>query len=402
MCKLNYFTQLVSYTASVLILLLITIERYLAIIFPMRIRKMKSKVGYILTVSSVWILSFTFAVPNFVEYGSTTNINYMSALDRPGVNVTLGGAVEHNCSRHYRVDMIAYHLATFLILYVTPLAVMSTLYGKIALVLWRSTRQLRLEVRAEGAVVKQTVTETPPLMAHPGGAATTQDPNGSCPLHLAVPGPHQDGPKDSRRYRRLLRGQRAEHGGGGGGSGGGGGNRCYDFESSEGIGLSPNPCATNTTTEDTVVSGRCSPSQTNAAIAARRYACRIQRSNKTLRARKRVIAMLVTVVVTFMLCKLPRHIWLFILHHGSDNVVNSASPAFKYIYPTIAYAAMYLNSAINPIIYFTFSESFRRSMLAAIYIRCRPCERRKRNGHRVPHGNHRLSLAAQPTPSTRH
>lgn len=330
-CKLNYFTQLVSYTASVLILLLITIERYLAIIFPMRIRKMKSKAGYILTVSSVWILSFTFALPNFLEYSSVASVNFLAALDRPPSNLSLPGAVEHRCSRLYRVDMIAYHLATFLLLYVLPLGVMSSLYGKIALVLWRSTRQLRMEIGAEAAEVRQ-LPET--ADAKPPAAA-----NNGC-------GP----PKDSHRYRRLLR---------------------IDCDSSEGIGLSP---------EEAPAEPPCPPpAPSNAAIAARRYACRIQRSNKTLRARKRVIAMLVTVVVAFMLCKLPRHIWLFILHHGSDNVVDSASPAFKYIYPTFAYVAMYLNSAINPIIYFTFSESFRRSMLAAVCVRCQPPPRPKHN-----------------------
>lgn len=104
-----------------------------------------------------------------------------------------------------------------------------------------------------------------------------------------------------------------------------------------------------------------------------RQSCRYRQTylsstKRVAKARKKVIRLLISVVVTFGICVLPHmmkvinHYWMvFQLPHSYDTIL---SP--------ISFIVLYLNSVLNPFLYAMFSTNFRRSFKEAL-----PCFRRK-------------------------
>lgn len=112
-----------------------------------------------------------------------------------------------------------------------------------------------------------------------------------------------------------------------------------------------------------------SPGQTSA------YDTSIQRyqpamSFRVLSTRRKVVRLLVLVLLTFAICVLPHHVRLLMFYW---NVYPVTSFGFTF-FPPIAFICMYLNSALNPLLYSLFSESFRRSLRECIR---RACQRSK-------------------------
>ena len=68
MCKLYYFVQSVSYTASVIILTVISMERYLAIIHPMLSKRLTSTCLHGAVVVIVWFIAVIYSLPIPVAY----------------------------------------------------------------------------------------------------------------------------------------------------------------------------------------------------------------------------------------------------------------------------------------------------------------------------------------------
>lgn len=78
-----------------------------------------------------------------------------------------------------------------------------------------------------------------------------------------------------------------------------------------------------------------------------------------VRARKQVVAMLVTVVVSFFLCLLPFRLFtLWIILAPSELVVNTKNGHYYNILFSCR-VMLYLNSAVNPILYNLMSSKFR-------------------------------------------
>src|SRR6218665_2491496 len=74
MCKLYYFVQAVSYTASVCILAVISLERYVAIIHPIRTRQFQTMCLLRTTVISVWTIATCSGIPYLVIYDTVSVI----------------------------------------------------------------------------------------------------------------------------------------------------------------------------------------------------------------------------------------------------------------------------------------------------------------------------------------
>ncbi|KAL4236253.1 7 transmembrane receptor (rhodopsin) [Mactra antiquata] len=96
----------------------------------------------------------------------------------------------------------------------------------------------------------------------------------------------------------------------------------------------------------------------------------LSNTKRVAQARKKVVRLLISVVVTFGVCVLPHmmrvvnHYWsLFYLPHSYDTIL---SP--------ISFIVLYLNSVLNPFLYAMFSTNFRRSFKEAL-----PCFRRKKS-----------------------
>ncbi|BES96646.1 unnamed protein product [Nesidiocoris tenuis] len=91
------------------------------------------------------------------------------------------------------------------------------------------------------------------------------------------------------------------------------------------------------------------------------------------RARKQVVLMLVTVVVSFFTCLLPFRIFtLWIIITDRDTIHNIGIDAY-YSLLYLCRIMLYLNSAINPILYNLMSSKFRHGFSRMVMLR------RKRN-----------------------
>ena len=67
-CKAYYFVQAMSYTASVCILTVISIERFVAIIYPMHSRRLHSMSLLRATIIGVWTVAAASGLPFIYVY----------------------------------------------------------------------------------------------------------------------------------------------------------------------------------------------------------------------------------------------------------------------------------------------------------------------------------------------
>ncbi len=101
-----------------------------------------------------------------------------------------------------------------------------------------------------------------------------------------------------------------------------------------------------------------------------------------IRARKQVVAMLVTVVVAFFLCLLPFRVFtLWIILAPNELLVDIKKDKFYQILLSCR-IMLYVNSAVNPMLYNLMSSKFRQGfkrMLPFYFFRKRRCSRSRNN-----------------------
>ncbi|CAG2108744.1 unnamed protein product, partial [Medioppia subpectinata] len=73
LCRMYHFIHALSYTGSVYILVVISIERYLALVYPLLSRRLLTIRKLKITIIIVWILSAVCCFPRFIIFG-TVNI----------------------------------------------------------------------------------------------------------------------------------------------------------------------------------------------------------------------------------------------------------------------------------------------------------------------------------------
>ncbi|XP_049964383.1 trissin receptor [Schistocerca serialis cubense] len=130
LCKMFQFVHSLSYTASILILVVICSERYVAIIHPMACKSILTPTRLMVVVSTVWFLSAAYSAPR-LGWMQTVRFNFS------------GGPPEVYClSNIARYNRQLFDVLTFVLLYLLPLAIMMALYSRIAVALWRSSRGL--------------------------------------------------------------------------------------------------------------------------------------------------------------------------------------------------------------------------------------------------------------------
>jgi hypothetical protein len=85
-----------------------------------------------------------------------------------------------------------------------------------------------------------------------------------------------------------------------------------------------------------------------------------------------VVLMLMLVVLSFLLCNLPYHARKMWQARLRSQPYQAASMSFySKLFTPATFLVMYLNSALNPVLYVTMSRSFRRAM----FRRLRLCSR---------------------------
>ena len=102
-------------------------------------------------------------------------------------------------------------------------------------------------------------------------------------------------------------------------------------------------------------------------------------SQRVLASRRRVVRLLVVVLVTFAACVLPHHVRLVIFSWN----VNLGTRFGSGFLPPVAFVLLYLNSALNPVLYSVLSESFRRGVYECV----RACKRKSQWRLRRRHNN---------------
>ncbi|XP_034935648.1 trissin receptor-like [Chelonus insularis] len=126
LCKAYMFVYALSYTASIMILVLVCVERYLAIIHPIKCKSMLTRSRLRAIVVIVWILAAVYASPRFVYVETISNV-----LNSGTVDIICAA----NMEKHNKKVLDAINL---IFLYLIPLFLMSCLYTRIAVGLWKS------------------------------------------------------------------------------------------------------------------------------------------------------------------------------------------------------------------------------------------------------------------------
>ncbi|XP_053651877.1 RYamide receptor-like isoform X1 [Cherax quadricarinatus] len=129
LCVAVNYLQAVSVFVSAYTLVAISLDRYLAIIYPLRPRMTRFQAKVIIAV--VWILSLATTLPVAI-YSSllTPNLNFYKIFGRQVCTEDWGESQAENDSR------MAYSVALMLLQYFLPLAVLIFTYSRIAMVVW--------------------------------------------------------------------------------------------------------------------------------------------------------------------------------------------------------------------------------------------------------------------------
>ncbi|KAL0105634.1 hypothetical protein PUN28_015849 [Cardiocondyla obscurior] len=130
LCKVYMFVHALSYTASILILVVVCTERYLAIVHPIKCRSILTRKRLTMVIGVVWILAAMYASPRFFYVETISN-----RLNDGNVDIIcVANIKKHNKNVLDVVNLVC--------LYLIPLFLMCCLYTKIAISLWRSSATL--------------------------------------------------------------------------------------------------------------------------------------------------------------------------------------------------------------------------------------------------------------------
>nr|NP_001260108.1 trissin receptor, isoform D [Drosophila melanogaster]AGB92644.1 trissin receptor, isoform D [Drosophila melanogaster] len=369
LCRMYQFVHSLSYTASIFILVVICMERYFAIVHPITCKQILTAARLRMVIVTVWITSAVYSTPKFVFSKTIKNIHTQDGqeeeicvLDREMFNSKL-------------LDMI-----NFVLLYVMPLLVMTVLYSKIAIALWRSSRGL-----------------TPHVVQH----QHQQPQQPSCQdigmgMHNSMYHHHPHHHHHHHQHHQLQSAASSAGvvgvglgGGGGGGpgpslaSGGSSTTSLSRKQSSKyekrGVSITESQldnCKVSLEADRPIVSACRKTSfyhhghahhqrAGNASVgggsggAGAGATHMSHSSSNVLRARRGVVRMLIIFVLTFALCNLPYHarkMWQYWSrsYRGDSN--------FNALLTPLTFLVTYFNSGVNPLLYAFLSRNFRKGM----------------------------------------
>ena len=423
MCKLHYCVQAMSYAASITILTVISVERYFAILHPIRSKQLTTLFLVRAVMAVVWLVAACCGIPYLIGQDTVTVVT-------DGIPLTF-------CIESREYNKKAYLTINFIVWYAVPLVLMMVMYSRISVVLWQSSRpdginanpepmnKLRHTSANESAretivretarpngyanetkvvnnrtitkLCRQSETYPPPsdvvLVGDMVASMYASDEN----LSSTAPADYEDDwPSATSRKRAAAK--KAAHE-----------KRCpifcprakqakqtYSFVSTPIDNGTPSPkngqadhrtprktSYTHTHTYNTAHqaqilrahngSGKSNTTTNAAALLGKAPRCKQERA---LLARRRVIRLLIAVIITFALCVLPyqiRMLW---------QTWTTRSLTFgNFFLSPITLLIFYINSALNPFLYAFLSDNFRKSLKELL--RCnrsrRACKRSLRS-----------------------
>ena len=121
-CKIVYFSGQVSVPASISIVMVVSIDRFFAVVYPMKARAFRLKIKMV--TLAAWVCSAAYAIPYGISFGiqEEDGIFYCSLWFPPLDNMT---------------SLQIYYLITFIFFYCTPLLILMVLYTLMSRKLWK-------------------------------------------------------------------------------------------------------------------------------------------------------------------------------------------------------------------------------------------------------------------------
>lgn len=390
MCKLLYFVQMMAYAASIIILTVISVERYFAILHPFRCKQWKTLRLLRIIVLLIWLASAICGIPQMIFYNTVT--------------VPQGSDYSDFCIVLMSHNKKAYVTTNFVLWYIVPLSLMTIMYTRISVVLWRTSRldkasdrsvptwtwkssKQTSEVNQAGKVtlgIHRTETSSSDPVSY-AGTSETETTSSMKPMKSSSITSLSENDSSCSCFGKAETRVTANR-------------ECVNRKSvlesgdNDAVGCCIIGTKRNTTPE--VISERKSTVLTSDSIEMKSLVPRstqgclknencnpkstfsrgivntgkIQRyvrfspedrTEGALLARRRVIRLLIVVIVCFALCVLPYHVLMLCqnwLEYGVQHTYGQmlASP--------IIFLIFYLNSALNPLLYAFLSDNFRRSL----------------------------------------
>ena len=351
LCKAYYFVQAMSYTASVCILTVISLERFVAIIYPMHSRRLHSMSLLRATIIAVWTIAAASGLPYVFIYDT---------IDIPSGDAD--GSMLQFCMMVHSFNVRAYTCATFILWYALPLAMMAVVYTRISVVLWRSSHGPRvMSTKASPPATPSTVRLT---VHHDGGVSTSDVAENVTPVKCVVApadSPADLSDQDDAAYvsssgagragllRHLGFHQRRSA-------------RRQDHLSSPQCLITVEP-SSDDAGHGSAVELR---SLTSGHETPRRVSAMAANTDQTaLSARRKVIRLLIAVVVSFAVCVLPYHVRVLWQAFSEPQITD-----WQEIVTPLTFVFYYLNSGLNPLLYAFLSNKFRSSLLDVLCGRC--------------------------------
>ena len=127
-CKAVFYIITVSIAATVLTMLVISIDRFYAVFYPLRDKLFRQSRVF---SAIVWILSIALMIPNVLIF----QVKFDPLLNAPACVQAWPWGDPNDITETYRVLKI-FHICVFVILYVFPLSIMAVVYFLICRKLW--------------------------------------------------------------------------------------------------------------------------------------------------------------------------------------------------------------------------------------------------------------------------
>ncbi|XP_065357133.1 trissin receptor [Calliphora vicina] len=412
LCRMYQFVHSLSYTASIFILVVICMERYFAIVHPITCKQILTAARLRMVILTVWITSAVYSTPKFVFSKTIKNVHTESGreeeicvLDRKMFNSKL-------------LDMINFGL-----LYCIPLLVMTVLYSKIAIALWRSSRGLQhhlaqqengmgmhnsmyhhhhnhnhnnqhnhLHNHHQQLSQQQQQQQPPPALTAPLGTP------------ISVNSSVVSGSTLSRKQSCKYDGKR-------------GVNISESQHDSYKVSLDADRPVVSTCRKTSFyqhshnhLTHQQQPqpaasanhhhrphAQHHGLHGSQRVSHISHSSNNVLRARRGVVRMLIIFVLTFALCNLPYHarkMWQYWSrsYRGDSN--------FNALFTPLTFLVTYFNSGINPLLYAFLSRNFRKGMRELLMCSWRKSKTKSSTNSSMHHKRMTLQTHSLPTDTT--
>ncbi|EDW63633.2 trissin receptor isoform X2 [Drosophila virilis] len=392
LCRMYQFVHSLSYTASIFILVVICMERYFAIVHPITCKQILTAARLRMVIVTVWITSAVYSTPKFVFSKTIKNIHTedgqeeeICVLDREMFNSKL-------------LDMI-----NFVLLYVMPLLVMTVLYSKIAIALWRSSRGLSPHVTQHQQQQQQQ---------HQQQQQQAIQEN-SMSLHNSMYHHHHHHPQHPHHHQLHQQHQLPASAAAAAASSLASGSSSTSLSRKhsskyEKRGVSITESQVSLEADRPIVSACRKTSfyhhshshnqrQGNGGAGGGGATHMSHSSSNVLRARRGVVRMLIIFVLTFALCNLPYHarkMWQYWSrsYRGDSN--------FNALLTPLTFLVTYFNSGVNPLLYAFLSRNFRKGMKELLLCSWKKGKGKSSSNSSMHHKRKALQTHSLPTDTT--